>query len=412
MHYYDMDAKIYRGDPYEPSDPSRPYDNYYASIGAPTVSGGQAPPTSAPTAAEYKSDTSRSTQAMKDLAGTAQTAGSVTGSKQASKLGSALGTIASVAALFSDKRAKRPVYSDMDAKDVVPLTDAGTKMLQVSPQGRAFYVDSTERDTASVPKASLSGRSSVGASMPAPERPKAKAASAGKPKASYREMTPDELSREAAKMMAQFRGPSGPSAVEPTRARSLQYEDTPLYSDEDAKRAAFMDGVHYSDAVSGDTEIAAGRAPARGAPLPAYMHKSKEDGRSEATPTRNVDGQVTPIARGGGLAGGARSLAGSAYGLRLGHRPASQVDDGAMADARRAMAPSAYAYKDEFRPPEQAPGEVNVGPMAQNMAKDPIASTAIKVDPKTGMMAIDRDKALKLVMGSLADLQSQVDARR
>jgi hypothetical protein len=82
-----------------------------------------------------------------------------------------------------------------------------------------------------------------------------------------------------------------------------------------------------------------------------------------------------------------------------------------MADARRAMAPSAYQYKEGFRPPEQKPGEVNVGPLAQNMAKNPVTATAVRKDPATGMYTIDRDKALKVVMGSLADLQSDLDAR-
>jgi hypothetical protein len=81
----------------------------------------------------------------------------------------------------------------------------------------------------------------------------------------------------------------------------------------------------------------------------------------------------------------------------------------AMRAANRAMKPSAYAYKPEYLPGEQAPGEVNVGPMAQNLARDPVASTAVKKDPKTGMLALDKDKSLKLVMGGLASVQEQID---
>jgi hypothetical protein len=63
-------------------------------------------------------------------------------------------------------------------------------------------------------------------------------------------------------------------------------------------------------------------------------------------------------------------------------------------------------------PPEQAPGEPNVGPMAQNMAANPVTATAIIKDPKTGLLAIDTNKALKVTMGGLADLQEQVDAMK
>ena len=58
------------------------------------------------------------------------------------------------------------------------------------------------------------------------------------------------------------------------------------------------------------------------------------------------------------------------------------------------MAGSAYAYKRGLTPPSQKPGEVNYGPMAQNMEQSPIASTAVKTDVRTGLKMIDRDKAL------------------
>ncbi len=82
---------------------------------------------------------------------------------------------------------------------------------------------------------------------------------------------------------------------------------------------------------------------------------------------------------------------------------------GPMADANRSMDPSSYEYKPEFLPPEQEPGEKNVGPMADKMERDPVASTAIVKDPQTGLLAIDKTKGLKLVMGGLASLQRQVD---
>jgi hypothetical protein len=81
-----------------------------------------------------------------------------------------------------------------------------------------------------------------------------------------------------------------------------------------------------------------------------------------------------------------------------------------FAESNRSLRAQPYAYKDEFRPPEQAPGEVNVGPMAQTMAEDPVARTAIKEEPGSDLLTIDRDKGLKVVMGGLASLQNQVDA--
>lgn len=85
--------------------------------------------------------------------------------------------------------------------------------------------------------------------------------------------------------------------------------------------------------------------------------------------------------------------------------------DAAMAGAARSMDPSAYTYKPEFAARAgQSPEELNVGPMANKMAKDPVAGTAIERDDETGMLTIDRDKGLKVVMGSLASLQHQIDA--
>lgn len=81
----------------------------------------------------------------------------------------------------------------------------------------------------------------------------------------------------------------------------------------------------------------------------------------------------------------------------------------AMRGAAKSMEASPYSYKDEFRPPEQAPGEVNVGPMAQKMAADPVARTAVRQDPQTGLLSLDRDKMLKVLAGTSAAQQKQLD---
>lgn len=81
-----------------------------------------------------------------------------------------------------------------------------------------------------------------------------------------------------------------------------------------------------------------------------------------------------------------------------------------FANANRSMAAEPYRYKSEFTPPDQTSGEINVGPMAQKMARSDVARTAIKREPETDLLTIDRDKGLKVVMGGLASLQRQVDA--
>jgi len=82
-----------------------------------------------------------------------------------------------------------------------------------------------------------------------------------------------------------------------------------------------------------------------------------------------------------------------------------------MRGANLAMEASAYKYKPQFTPPGQDEGEVNVGPIAQKMERDPVARTAIVKDD-SGLLAIDKEKGLKLAMGSLASLQRQIDEDR
>lgn len=80
-----------------------------------------------------------------------------------------------------------------------------------------------------------------------------------------------------------------------------------------------------------------------------------------------------------------------------------------MAEANRAQEGYAYKYKPGLTPPDQRPGETNVGPMAQEMAADPVSRTAVKKDPGTGLLTLDRDKMLKLHGAGLASVQKQLD---
>ena len=78
--------------------------------------------------------------------------------------------------------------------------------------------------------------------------------------------------------------------------------------------------------------------------------------------------------------------------------------------AARAMEAQPYAYKPQFAAAEgQAPGEKNIGPMAQNLAEDAAAATAVKRDPSTGLLKLDIAKLVKLNSGVSASLQKQAD---
>lgn len=151
-----------------------------------------------------------------------------------------------------------------------------------------------------------------------------------------------------------------------------------ILSDESAKRAAFLEGAAF--AVNPTHAI----NPATGRPaLPDYVRKD--------APKPDADVRDAELRR------------------RQQFRREAPANLAAIADANRSMQGSPYAYKPGLTPPGQAPGEPNVGPMAQQMEKSPVAATAVKVDPATGLRFIDRDKALKVTMSGVASLQQQLD---
>ncbi len=80
-----------------------------------------------------------------------------------------------------------------------------------------------------------------------------------------------------------------------------------------------------------------------------------------------------------------------------------------MAAANRAQQGSAYTYKPEFAAVSgQTPGEMNVGPMAQTMAENPVSATAVKQGPD-GLYMLDEAKLSKLQSAGIASLQNQID---
>ncbi|MES2338891.1 MAG: hypothetical protein V4537_12415, partial [Pseudomonadota bacterium] len=91
-----------------------------------------------------------------------------------------------------------------------------------------------------------------------------------------------------------------------------------------------------------------------------------------------------------------------------------QIDHSDMADFARSMRGVPYAYKPEFAAREgQAPGEVNVGPVAQEMEKSKVGRTIVKPDPQgSGMRTLDEPKMVKGLGAVVADQQEQLDEMR
>lgn len=177
-------------------------------------------------------------------------------------------------------------------------------------------------------------------------------------------------------------------------------EVLPLYEPEGKQLRVSEDGRGYLASISEDAPTGAslsGPVPkySKSAPAPkddAKPSKAKPKPKQERDLSKEADEML------------AKERA--THEARMAQGPA--VDP--MAAANRSMEASPYAYKPEFTPPEQQSGEPNVGPMAQTMAADPVAGTAVRQDPQSGMLTIDRDKGLKVVMGGLASLQKQLDA--
>ena len=82
---------------------------------------------------------------------------------------------------------------------------------------------------------------------------------------------------------------------------------------------------------------------------------------------------------------------------------------GSQMTAQLAQGLEPYAY--QYKPGFGTPGE-KVGPMAQSMASNPVTATAVRQDPGTGLLSIDRDDVLKVALGGvghLAQKQAQQD---
>jgi hypothetical protein len=191
----------------------------------------------------------------------------------------------------------------------------------------------------------------------------------------------------------------------------------------DAERQAYLLGRAHQ--MEGSKEFAYGGAPraneeivdrdpwmsdARRAEqrpewLEGYMHEQGGNS-SRAGLAMGLD----PLSdRAGGLMRrGVEMGGGPGPGSRAGDFYAAQPDMAGAAGDRmtgqlaRGLQPYAYEYKPGFGTEGQ-----KVGPMAQEMAANDVTSTAVRQDPQTGLLAIDRDDGLKVALGGVGHLASK-----
>ncbi len=98
---------------------------------------------------------------------------------------------------------------------------------------------------------------------------------------------------------------------------------------------------------------------------------------------------------------------GAARPAAVANREAFTPDLSPAADANRTLIGSLYEYK----PGMGRPGQ-NYGPMAQNLQANPLTASAVVPDGRSGLLTIDRDKALKLALAGVAENQRQQDDLR
>lgn len=89
--------------------------------------------------------------------------------------------------------------------------------------------------------------------------------------------------------------------------------------------------------------------------------------------------------------------------------PSARGADGMTAALAEGAAPYRYEYKPGMGPPGP-----NVGPMAQNLASNPVTGVAVEREPQTGLLMLDPMKTTKLALGGVGHLarkQQDTDAR-
>lgn len=236
------------------------------------------------------------------------------------------------------------------------------------------------------------------------------------------------FSDEKAKQAAYLAGASGepmPKASEPKKLSSSEAlargANVDAYISEPVQRK----GPH-PDVAEGRERAASSSALSRGANVDAYISEPKPRSMQSFERGTGAPGGHPDAAEGRERASNAqyeREMQGQPGRLPGANQPAEKpkapMPQSAapkkgnpltqlQEDANRRGAGLAYAYKDEYRPPEQAPGEVNYGFSAQELEKNPLTATAVKKDPD-GMRFVDTTKLLKTNTAGIASLQEQID---
>lgn len=129
--------------------------------------------------------------------------------------------------------------------------------------------------------------------------------------------------------------------------------------------------------------------------------QSEEQGRNNA---RRAEDQMQDAKAIGWVQTGA-SLAAAASDERTKQSVSQEKNiTGQLADG---LSPYRYEYKPDFvGSQKQQPGEQNVGPMAQNMARNPVTATAVGRGDD-GMLYVDTTKATKLALGGIGELAAK-----
>ncbi len=145
-----------------------------------------------------------------------------------------------------------------------------------------------------------------------------------------------------------------------------------------------------------------GNAPADGSLDPATSGGEYGGGTYDVDPYSDIRAKrdIQPL-------GGLMQSAGVQHNALMGMGPAVGRGDPVTAQFAQGLAPSSYDFKPGF-------GETGhkVGPMAQNMAASPVTAPAVHQDPRSGLLAIDKNDGLRVSLaasGHLAAKQQETD---
>lgn len=245
----------------------------------------------------------------------------------------------------------------------------------------------------------------------------------------------DKAGKDADDMMAGMKASldRGPS-VGPREEVDLDGKDEGrlVYSDKEAKKAAFEAGKKAALKPSAQKSIEPITVEGRpvnyekaGVPTGPTRHDDEifnlySQGKGPISPQQYMD-NVESSERWNNYVRAARdkpvNLQGDAYvppafqpsgGPKPEEERMSYSDERTKTEAAHALEGHDYAYKDEFTPPEQKRGEVNHGPMAQAMEKNPLTRTAVKKDPR-GMRMVDMNKLVKVHSSLIDHLQDEIE---